>query len=397
MHMTVADVENQETPATPLQGFDALESFIRAFLLCDDHQLTLLTLWIACTWCVSRFHTISYLDVRSPEPQCGKSLCLKLLELLCCEPALVTAADPGTLLRRLLANRSISEIKKNIDSPNRPRFPVTFLIDDYHHSFGPAERQPIVALLNCGSDVSSRYSHGQDEYFVAGPKAFAGNTPLPASLASRCVPIVLRRRKFSDPLKPFFADDLLAPSNAFKQWLRDWTDEIAPRLQETRCKPIQFPPALTPRQQQCAEPLLRIANVIGGSWPARARAALMAAFGIAMYGHQVQVLRDIRDLFLLNNQPERLPTRDVLSYLRDLEDRPWSRWGTNSRNQLSNLLRPFGIFSRDIKVDGASLKGYRLQDFQDAWERYAGPVATSRERENSVATGRDRENQVATN
>jgi hypothetical protein len=36
-------------------------------------------------------------------------------------------------------------------------------------------------------------------------------------------------------------------------------------------------------------------------------------------------------------------------------------------------------------VDGASLKGYRLQDFQDAWERYAGPVATGRERENLVA------------
>ena len=38
-----------------------------------------------------------------------------------------------------------------------------------------------------------------------------------------------------------------------------------------------------------------------------------------------------------------------------------------------------------FKVDGASLKGYRLQDFQDAWERYAGPLATSRDRENSVA------------
>jgi hypothetical protein len=386
MHMTMADVEDQNLPATPLQGFDALESFIRAFLLCDGHQLALLTLWIAYTWCSSRFYTIPYLDVRSPESQCGKSLCLKVMELLCCEPALVTAADPGTLFRRLLANRSISEIKKSMDNSNPPRFPVTFLIDDYHHSFGPSERQAIVALLNCGSEVSSRYPHGQDEYFVAGPKAFAGNTPLPASLASRCIPIVLRRRKFSDPLKPFFADDLLAPSNAFRQWLRNWSDEIAPRLQETRSKPIQLPPALTPRQQQCAEPLLRIANMIGGSWPARARAALMTAFGIALYSDQIQVLRDIRDLFLLNNQPEKLPTRDLLSYLRNLEDRPWSRWGTNSRNYLSNLLRPFGIFSCDIKVDGATLKGYRLQDFQDAWERYAGPVATGRGRENSVAT-----------
>jgi putative DNA primase/helicase len=386
------NLKNQNSPATPLQGFDALESFIRAFLLCDDHQLTILTLWIANTWCFSRFHTIPYLDIRSPEPQCGKSVCLKLLELLACEPALVTAAAPSTLLRRLLEKRSLSELKKNIsdfkknmNNSDRPRFPMTFLIDDCHHSFGPSERQPIVALLNCGADVNARYSHGQEEYFVAGPKAFAGNTSLPASLASRCIPIVLHRRKFSDQLNRFFPDELLDPSNALKQWLKHWTDEISPRLQETRDKPIQLPPALTPRQQQCAEPLLRIANMIGGSWPARARAALMAAFGVAEYGNQVQVLRDIRDLFLLNHQPEKLPTRDLLSYLRNLEDRPWNRWGSNSRNHLSNLLRPFGIFSCDIKVDGASLKGYRLHDFQDAWERYAGPVAASRERENSVA------------
>src|SRR5438552_10985235 len=90
------NLQNQDKPATPLQGFDAIESFIRAFLLCGDHQLTILTLWIANTWCFSRFSTIPYLDVRSPEPQCGKSVCLKLLELLSCEPALVTAAAPRT-------------------------------------------------------------------------------------------------------------------------------------------------------------------------------------------------------------------------------------------------------------------------------------------------------------
>jgi hypothetical protein len=384
--------ENLDRPATPLEGFDALQSFIRAFLLCNDHQLTILALWIASTWCFPRFRSIPYLDVRSPEPQCGKSLCLRLLELLCREPALVTAATPGTLFRRLLDKRSFPEIEKNIeDSRNnkqnstRPPVPITFLIDDCHHSFGPSERQRIVALLNCGSDVTSRYSHVRNEYFVAGPKAFAGNTLLPSSLASRCIPIVLRRMKFSDQLKPFFADDLLAPSGALRQWLDHWTAEIAPRLEETRNKPVQLPPALTPRQRQCAEPLLRLANLLGGPWPARARAALMDAFGTPEYSDQVQILRDIRDLFLFNNQPEKLPSRDLLSYLRGLEDRPWNKWGANSRNHLSNLLRPFGIFSCEVTVDGASLKGYRMKDFQDAWDRYAGPPATARDRENSVA------------
>ena len=402
MEMTIADLENQDSLdtlgslnlgalskdrlVTPLQAFEAIASFIRTFLLGDDHQRTILTLWIAHTWCFSQLRSVTYLDVRSPEAQSGKSVCLKLLELLCCDAVLLTAVNPKTLFRRLLHKRSLSEIKENIETSTRPQVPITFLLDDFHHTFGPSERQPIVALLNCGSDVTSRYSHGPQEYFVACPKAFAGNTPLPASLASRCIPIVLHRRKFSDQLKPFFADDLLVVSNSFRQWLEAWTAEVAPRLEEARCKPIQFPPALTPRQQQCAEPLLRLANMIGGSWPAKARAALLSAFGVADYSPQVQVLRDIRDLFLLNNQAETLLTRDVLSYLRNLEDRPWSRWSSNSRNDLSNLLRPFGIFSRDIKVDGAALKGYRLRDFQDAWERYAGPVATGRDHQISVAT-----------
>ena len=113
------NLQNQDKPATPLQGFDAIESFIRAFLTCDDHQFTILALWIANTWCFSRFHTIPYLDVRSPEPQCGKSVCLKLLELLSCGPALVTAAAPGTLIRRLLDRRSLSEFQKNISESKK--------------------------------------------------------------------------------------------------------------------------------------------------------------------------------------------------------------------------------------------------------------------------------------
>ena len=152
-------MDNLQNQNSPLQGFEALESFISSFLLCDDHQLTILTLWVANTWCFSRFHTIPYLDIRSPESQCGKSLCLKLLELLACEPALVTAADPTTLLHRLLDKRSLSEfrkniaeIKKNIENSNYPRFPMTFLIEDCHHSFGPSERQPI----GCPSQLRRR-------------------------------------------------------------------------------------------------------------------------------------------------------------------------------------------------------------------------------------------------
>ena len=52
----------------------------------------------------------------------------------------------------------------------------------------------------------------------------------------------------------------------------------------------------------------------------------------------------------------------------------------------NSLLRPFGIFSQNVRVDGDPLKGYRSRDFQDAWERYSGIVADCSGVENQSAT-----------
>ena len=54
-------------------------------------------------------------------------------------------------------------------------------------------------------------------------------------------------------------------------------------------------------------------------------------------------------------------------------------------NHPSNLLRPFGIFSCDIKVDGVSLKEYRLPDFQECVGNIMPVQSRPRDRENSVA------------
>lgn len=365
----------------PPQVLDSIAAFIREYLVCDDHQLTILTLWSTYTWCFHSFLTAPYLNIRSPEPQCGKSVCLLLLDWLCRLPLLASGATPSTLFSRLLASRSMADMEKR----ERPNLPLTILLDDCHHSFGPSERQPVVALLNSGSEITSRFADGNHIYCVYGPKAFASNFPLPQSLASRCIPIVLRRRKASETAKRFIPDDVQTIIKDYQSWLENWARENFERLSEKRNVPVQLPPGLTPRQQQCAEPLIRVANLIGGRWPAKARTALAAVFSTAECSAQVTLLRDLRTLFRMNNNPEQLPSRDLLAYLCSLENRPWSSWGSKSGVRLGTLLRPFGIFSQDIKVDGQSLKGYRSRDFQDAWERYAGPVADGRGLENQSA------------
>jgi Protein of unknown function (DUF3631) len=368
--------------AEPAKVLDSIASFIREYLVCDDHQATVLTLWSTYTWCFSSFITAPYLDIRSPEPQSGKSVCLMLLESLCGSPMLVTGAAPSTLFSRLLNGRSVAQIRKG----ERIHLPLTILLDDCHHSFGPSERQPLLALLNCGSQATCLFAFRGEDYCVYGPKAFAGGFPLPRSLASRCIPIVLRRRKSSDPIKGFRPDDNETITKGFQHWLENWGAENSARLEENRNTSVQFPPALTPRQQQCAEPLIRTANMVGGAWPAKSRAALTAVFGRAECSDSVQVLKDLRALFRMNNNPEQLPTRDLLSFLCGLENRPWNTWGSKSGSRLGSLLRPFGIFSSDLRFGENVLKGYRFKDFQDAWERYAGSVAECCATENTSAT-----------
>src|SRR6267154_2644927 len=92
---------NRRTPlvknATGVPIVDAISSFLSNYLACDPHQLTVLTLWVIYTWCFEHFFTAAYLEIRSPEPQSGKTLCLELLEMLCDSPWMATGADPRTI------------------------------------------------------------------------------------------------------------------------------------------------------------------------------------------------------------------------------------------------------------------------------------------------------------
>ena len=134
--------------------------------------------------------------------------------------------------------------------------------------------------------------------------------------------------------------------------------------------PSDLPLSLSPGQQRCAEPLLHIADVARGAWPAKARDALTAVFDLAETSLPLQMLSDVRSIFGLKDNPEYLATSDLLSQLRNMESRPWSDWHSKSGRRLGTLLRPFGISSNTLHREGADFKGYRLENFQDAWERY---------------------------
>src|SRR5947207_8183795 len=86
---------NTVTPAdddepTEMDGLTGIMDFLGKFLVCTDEQRLVLALWIMHSYCYAATEHSPYLDIRSTQKQSGKSLCLKLLSLLCRESALTS-------------------------------------------------------------------------------------------------------------------------------------------------------------------------------------------------------------------------------------------------------------------------------------------------------------------
>ena len=362
---------------------DAVATLFRRHLVCDEHQLTILTLWSASTYCPGTFSTAAYLDIRSPEPYSGKSVCLSLLNCICHINWYFTGAPGATMVERFLQGRSLDDPGMELDP--RPFF--TVLLDDCHHSFSRSERQPIVALLNSGSDISGFFPSGEEDYDFFGPKAFAGNNPLPRSLAARSIPIVLRRPRPSEKftrLEYSVVEDVIG---LLTDRLKQWSADIRPALAKAaKSDPENLPATLSPGQRKCAEPLIHIADFARGSWPEKARAAVAAIFDVEEASLPLQMLSDVRSIFRLKDNPEYLASSDLLTELRKMDSRPWSEWGAKSGRRLGTLLRPFGISSYYQNRSAGGFRGYRFADFQDSWERYLPPLASVPELKEETAS-----------
>ena len=361
-----------DPPPDPVEMLDSVIKFLRRYLVCEDYQYTILALWIVNTWCFRSFQTAPYLQIRAAESHSAKTLCLRLLAALSNAPWFATGAHWRSIIENLTFKRNLHVGKNPPPAPKN-----TIMLDDCHHTFSPSERQNILSLLNSGSDAGCNYIDGLARHSVFGPKAFAGNAALPRSLSSRCIPIMLRRKKPNDPLARF-NPDVVNSAASLARSLESWAMANSAALSKVGNQaPPRLPQGLNARQQDSAEPLLHIADRIGSTWPDRARGAIVAAFKLADDSLSIELLADIRAIFFIKEDPAYISTSDLLEGLTGIEYRPWAAWnkGSGGARRLAGLLRPLGVAARSFhKSASVSFRGYRREMFLDPWERYLPPI-----------------------
>jgi hypothetical protein len=341
-------------------ALDRTVEFLRRYVVFpSEHEPVAVALWVVQSHLVERFETSPILAVTSAEKRSGKTLLLDSLELLVPNP-----------FRAIIPSEAVTYTVLS----QRPR--RTMLLDEADAIFGPrtAERyEGLRAILNAGNrrgtPVLRVKLEGRrreiDEFDVFGPKAIAGIGKLPDTVTDRAIPIRMKRRARGETVERFRRRTAEQVAIPIREWLESLTNV-------TLVTDVPVPEALHDRAADGWEPLLSIADSAGGDWSARARLAAVAlsAEDAVDLSIGIRLLADIRDAF---DGLDHLPTADLLSYLHDLEDAPWSEWYGKplSARGLAKLLEPYAVFPQ-LKRDAAGkvVRGYFRVDLDDVWQRY---------------------------
>lgn len=330
----------------------AREALTRYVVMPSPEASDAVTLWIAATHAQPALYTAPRLVVSSPEKRCGKSRLLDLVEALCHDPLMAF-------------NATYAAIVRSIDADDPP----TLLFDEADAIWpvsgsGGGGAENLRAMLNAGFNrgrpVIRCSGAGSSQTVVKLPSfamaALAGiGYTIPDTITDRAVNIRMRRRAPHEHVAPLRANDLPALQAVGTQ-LGGWLGAHLTELSSAK-------PALpvTDRAADVWEPLLAVADLAGGHWPDRATDACTtlheAHSNAETASGPIAMLAAIRKAF---TGSDRVSTADLLAAT-----------GMSDGTTLATNLRAYGITPTTLRLPtGARLKGYRLSDFADAFDRY---------------------------
>src|SRR5215218_10379999 len=341
-----------------------LIGFIRRFVALSEAQVLLSALWIVHTHALDAAETTSYLNIRSAEKRSGKTRLLEVLSLLVARPWFTGRVTAAVLVRKVAAQTPTLLLDGSDAAFKGDREYAETLRGVLNAGF----RRGGVASLCVGQGANMTY----EDFPVYCPKVIAGIGKLPDTVADRSIPIELRRRRPSEKVERFRLRKVGPQALPIQRDVRAWAQAHLERL--STAEP-DLPDELDDRAQDIMEPLLAIADEVGGEWPERSR---RAAVGL-LTGEEredaeslgVRLLRDVRDVFD-DKGGDKLPTVKLLEALNAMEEAPWGslRGEALDARGLARLLKPYGVKPEKLREGDDTFRGYRQASFEDAWVRY---------------------------
>jgi len=373
------DRRGRAEPGAPLLA-ELHAAMCRYVVFPSSQAADAVALWVAATHAQPAWEHAPRLAVVSPLKRCGKSRLLDVVAETCHEP-LITV------------NATIAAVVRSIGHD-----PPTLLVDEADTLWGTRKQadnnEDLRGLLNAGHqrnrpmlrwDITTRTLDRLDTFAMA---LLAAIGDLPDTIMDRAVTVRMRRRGPGEHPAPYRTRRDAPPLNHLRDRLTGWARAHLAELE--RATP-QMP--LEDRAADTWEPLVAIADLAAGDWPARARAAAAAlAADAAEQDTDTSLgLRLLADLQTVFAHDERLDSKTVLDRLCRLDESPWDdlRGKRLDARALANLLRPYAIKPKVIRVGEATPRGYERADLLDAWRRYL-PQPAQHPQQQGESAGQDR-------
>jgi hypothetical protein len=322
------------------------------------------TLFAAATHAAAHLEFAARLVIRSPVRRCGKSRLEDVLAGLVHDPL-------------LSANISAASLVHSITEDDPP----TVMLDEADTIFGKAlkadeKAEHLRGILNAGFgrdrpyvryDVAQRRNVPTPTFAMA---VIAGIGSMPDTIEDRAVGFTMRRKAPGETVSKYRIrrdkPEVQAVGRRLGAWVRYHAEDLG------KAEP-DMPAGLNDRAEDVWEALLAVADAAGGTWPARARKAARVLSDEAEEeaADGMRLLADLRDVF---GAADKLWTETILAALHGVAEAPWGDWYGHplKDRELAKLLRPYGIRSRDVKIDGTNHKGYYREQFIESWRSYAG-------------------------
>lgn len=347
---------------------------IQRFIICNEETAHAAALWVAMSWSIDNIQVCPLAVITAPEKRCGKSQLLFLLGKLVRRPLTASNISPAALFR-------------SIDA-----WQPTLLVDEADAFM--RDNEELRGILNAGHTRDSAYivrvvgdDHTPKMFNVWGAKAIAGIGHLADTIMDRSVILELRRKMPHENVErlrhaePGLFDDLAAKFARSADDHREAIRKSRPNL----------PTTLNDRAQDNWEPLLAIAEVAGGDWPALARQAAVKLSGTNDGGSvSNELLADIQEI-IQGKGLTRISTADLIKDLCADEEKPWATYNRGRQiapRQVASKLKSYGVLSQTIRIGMGTAKGYLSEQFEEAFARYLfSPPLSATSDEHGAAGG----------
>jgi hypothetical protein len=215
--------------------------------------------------------------------------------------------------------------------------------------------------------VTNQFSdEGYRKFSCWCPKVVAAIGRLPDTLADRCIVIRMQRKTRHEHCERARGFDGMEYRRKCARWVNDNATNVALARPE-------WPISLNDRAADIWEPLLALADLAGGDWPAKARTAAEYLTRNSSESNPIAAL--LLDLFVIFGKSgrDRLFTRDIVRELNDSGLRPWSE-ARNGRPVtdiwLAQQLRPYGVRPQNVWTNNEQAKGFMMSDMMEVFRRY---------------------------